>query len=86
MLVMKRPNPKVIETDESDTAMLLRLPNTHQSFRLISAAILLWNTWKRKDFEAGVQAVVKKYGVEDTVARADAQKLYNDLEIAGLLL
>jgi hypothetical protein len=83
---VKRPNPRVIETDESDTAVLLRLPNTHQSFRLTSAAILLWNTWKRKDFEAGVQAVVKKYGVDEARAREDAQKLLGDLESAGLLL
>jgi hypothetical protein len=83
---MKRPKRQTIETDITDTILELRLPNTSARYQISGAAILLWNTWKRSpDFEQGVQAVIKKYAVLETKARTDAQKLYNDLDQAGLL-
>jgi hypothetical protein len=83
---MKRPNRRTIETDITDTILELRLPNTHARYNIAGAAVLLWNFWKRQpDFDLGVAAVVKKYNVSEAQARADAQKLYGDLEMAGLL-
>ncbi len=83
---MKRPNRQTIETDISDTILELRLPNTHARHQITGAAVLLWNTWKRKpDFEHGVQAVVKKYPVTETIARTDAERLLTYFEESGLL-
>jgi hypothetical protein len=83
---MKRPNRRTIETDITDTILELRLPNTHARYTISGAAVLLWNFWKRQpDLELGVAAVVKKYKVPETQARKDAQKLYTDLESAGLM-
>jgi hypothetical protein len=83
---MKRPNRRAIETDISDTVLELRLPNTHARYTISGAAVLLWNFWKRQpDLELGVAAVVKKYNVPPAQARQDAEKLYTDLEAAGLL-
>jgi Coenzyme PQQ synthesis protein D (PqqD) len=83
---MKRPNRRVIETDITDSLLELRLPNTHARYTISGAAVLLWNFWKRQpDLDLGVAAVVKKYNVPEAQARQDAQKLYTDLEAAGLL-
>ncbi len=83
---MKRPHRLVIETDITDSILELRLPNTHARHQISGAAILLWNTWKRQpDLEMGIRAVVKKYNVPLAQAQADAEKLYRDLETAGLL-
>ncbi len=83
---MKRPNRTVLETDITDSILELRLPNTHARHQISGAAILLWNTWKRQpDLEIGLEAVVRKYHVPLAQARADAEKLYTDLEAAGLL-
>ncbi len=83
---MKRPNRQTIETDITDTILELRLPNTHARHQITGAAVLLWNTWKRKpDFEQGVQAVIKKYAVTEATARADASRLLNYFEESGLL-
>ncbi len=84
---MKRPNPQTLEMDVTDTILELRLANTAQRHRISGAAILLWNTWKRTpNFEMGVAAVVKKYRIDETRVRADAEKLLADLDAAGLLL
>lgn len=83
---MKRPKPSTLEMDITDTILELRLPNMPERHRISGAAVVLWNTWKRQpDLETGVQAVVKKYQVTDTQARADAAKLYAYLESVGLL-
>jgi hypothetical protein len=83
---MKRPNRHTIETDVTDTILELRLPNTHARYTISGAAVLLWNFWKRQpDLELSVAAVVKKYKVSEVQAHKDAQKLYADLEAAGLL-
>jgi hypothetical protein len=85
-MMHKRPNKKTIETDVTDTILELRLPNTHARFQITGAAIVLWNTWKQhSNLETGVAAVIKKYQVSETQAKADAEKLYADLEAAGLL-
>jgi hypothetical protein len=85
-LNIKRPNRRTIETDVSDTVLELRLPNTHARYTISGAAILLWNFWKRQpDMELGIALVQKKYKVSEQQARADAIKLYTDLEAAGLL-
>jgi hypothetical protein len=83
---MKRPNRQTIETDITDTILELRLPNTHARHQITGAAVVLWNTWKRKpDFEYGVQAVIQKYAVSETTARADAKRLLAYFEDSGLL-
>jgi hypothetical protein len=83
---MKRPNRQTIETDITDTILELRLPSTHARHQITGAAVLLWNTWKRKpDFEQGIQAVIKKYAVSEATARADAEKLVAYFEQYGLL-
>ena len=83
---MKRPHRAVLETDITDSILELRLANTHARHQISGAAIVLWNTWKRQpNLEIGIQAVVKKYKVSPAQAQADAEKLYTDLEAAGLL-
>lgn len=83
---MKRPNRRTIETDITDTILELRLPNTHARYNISGAAVLLWNFWKRQpDMDKGVALVVQKYNVPQAQALADAEKLYNDLDAAGLL-
>ena len=83
---MKRPHRQTIETDITDTILELRLPNTHARHQITGAAVVLWNIWKRKpDFEHGVQAVIQKYAVSETTARADAQRLLVYFEESGLL-
>ncbi len=84
--MQKRPNLKTIETDVTDTILELRLPNTHARFQITGAAILLWNTWKQHpNLEAGIAAIIKKYRISETQAKADAEKLYANLDAAGLL-
>ena len=86
---MKRANPLTIETPDNDagTALLLRLPGQHEITRLNGAAVVMWNAWKRGDFESGVSAVLKKFpdALEPQV-RSDAAKIYAGLEVAGLIL
>lgn len=83
---MKRPKRNTIEEDITDNILELRLPNTHARYRVVGAAKLLWNTWKRTpDLEIGIKAVLSKYEVPEAKARADAEKLYSDLELADLL-
>lgn len=83
---MKRPNRRTIETDITDTMLELRLPNTHARYNISGAAVLLWNFWKRQpDMDKGVTLVVQKYQVSRAKALDDAQKLYADLDAAGLL-
>ena len=83
---MKRPNRTTIETDITDTILELRLPNTHARHQITGAAVLLWNTWKRTpNLEEGIQVVIKKYAISEAQARADANKLYAELDSAGLL-
>jgi hypothetical protein len=85
-MMHKRPNKKIIETDVTETILELRLPNTHARFQITGAAVLLWNTWKKNpNLEIGIAAVVKKYRIPETQAKADAEKLYADLDAAGLL-
>ena len=85
---MKRAHPQTIETpdDDTGTALLLRLPGHHESHRLTGAAVLMWNAWKRGDFEVGVAAVLKKFpNALEAQVRSDAQGIYAGLEAAGLI-
>jgi hypothetical protein len=86
---MKRSYANTIETpdDDSGTALLLRLPGHKESHRLSGAAVLMWNAWKRGDFETGVAAVLRKYrDANPDQVRTDASRIYADLEAAGLIV
>ncbi len=86
---MKRANPLTIETPDNDagTALLLRLPGQHEITRLNGAAVVMWNAWKRGDFDAGVAAVLKRFpNTLETQVRSDAAGIYAGLEAAGLIV
>jgi hypothetical protein len=86
---VKRAHPQTIETpdDDTGTALLLRLPGHHESHRLTGAAVLMWNAWKRGELEAGVSAVLKKFPQTNPEAvRADAERIYANLEAVGLIV
>lgn len=86
---MKRANPLTIETPDNDagTALLLRLPGQHEITRLNGAAVVMWNAWKRGDFESGVSAVLKRFpNALEPQVRSDAAGVYAGLEAAGLIL
>jgi hypothetical protein len=86
---VKRANPLTLETPDNDagTALLLRLPGTHRTERISGAAVLMWRTWKREDFEGGVLAAVRKYpNANAAQVRADAERIYKALEAAGMIV
>ena len=85
---MKRANPLTIETPDNDagTALLLRLPGQHEITRLNGAAVVMWEAWKRGDFESGVAAVLKKFpNALEAQVRGDAIGIYAGLEAAACL-
>lgn len=86
---MKRANPLTIETPDNDagTILLLRMPGTHLTHRLTGAAVLMWRTWKREDFEGGVSAALRQFPSADPIkVRDDATRIYTELEAAGMIV